>query len=430
MKYTNQSIENLIQMPPLNGIPRSEGQIHPRYDGYSIANIPASVCRWLDCPTPADRPLAEEIVSSFQKSYQHIIFVVVDGLGLNFLQHYHMDEVDGNPLPEWKALLQDGALLPLTSICPSTTSAALTTFWTNRLPAEHGIIGYELFLREFGLVANMITHSVASFIGENGNLVKAGFKPESFLPMPTLGAHFRDHEIKTFALQHESISGSGLSQMLLNDTQTFSFQSLDEMWDTAASIQVSQKQNKTFTYLYWGDLDTRSHRSGPLDRQIFQLWDEFSQRLARFILSSRSWSNANTLLILTADHGQIPNEINPDYDLHNHPEFTRHLIMMPSGESRLPILFIKPGHDQEIQVYLENHWDSQFSAVRSDKVIQSGLLGNCPAYEGTVERLGQYVVFPKNDAYWWWVNKENHLLGRHGGLSQQEMLVPFFALEM
>jgi hypothetical protein len=44
--------------------------------------------------------------------------------------------------------------------------------------------------------------------------------------------------------------------------------------------------------------------------------------------------------------------------------------------------------------------------------------------------VGSHIVFPENNAYWWWVNKENHLLGRHGGLSRDEMLVPFFAMEV
>jgi len=54
--------------------------------------------------------------------------------------------------PVWKRLEQQGLLAPLTSIVPSTTAAALTSLWTGRSAAEHGIAGYELWLKEYGIV--------------------------------------------------------------------------------------------------------------------------------------------------------------------------------------------------------------------------------------------------------------------------------------
>lgn len=430
MKNLTESTLNSIQNHSIKGIPRSRDQIHPYYEGLSIANIPTSICQWLGCPPPADRLLSNEILDHFQDSYRHIIFIVVDGLGLEFLKHNHLDEINGNPIPEWKAVLNESLFAPLTSITPSTTSAALTTFWTGRYPTEHGIIGYELFLKEFGLIANMITQSVAAIPNETGNLVKAGFDPKQFLPVQTLGTLLGESGIQTFSLQHQSIANSGLSQMLLTDTQSMPYQSLDEMWATIANIQTTYSNEKTYTYCYWGEMDTLSHHTGPQDRQLFELWKSFCRSLHNFLRQSNSKGTSKTLFLLSADHGQIPSIINKDYDLHNHPEFTQHLIMMPSGETRLPYLFTKSGHEQAIREYLAGHWSGQFSMVPSQDVVNAGLFGACEPYPGTIERLGQYVVFTKEDAYWWWVNKENHLLGRHGGLSRQEMLVPFLAFEM
>ena len=157
------SILDSIQKYTIKGIPRAKDQVHPKYEGLSIANIPASICKWLDCPLPASKPLAKEISTNLQETYQHIILVLVDGLGLNFLRANHFDEIEGNPLTDWQSHLKDGLLVPLTSITPSTTSAALTTLNTGYLPVEHGILAYELFLKEFGLIANMITHTATAF---------------------------------------------------------------------------------------------------------------------------------------------------------------------------------------------------------------------------------------------------------------------------
>jgi hypothetical protein len=39
-------------------------------------------------------------------------------------------------------------------------------------------------------------------------------------------------------------------------------------------------------------------------------------------------------------------------------------------------------------------------------------------------------VAARNDAYLWWADKENPLIGRHGGLSADEMIVPLLSVEL
>jgi len=431
MNLFEKAAQNLRMSHPPVELPLDQDQLLPRYDGFSIANIPASINAWLGCPLPGRVPLNSTLTEGLQEEYQHIILVAVDGLGLNFLAENNLAETAGNPLPDWQALLKDALLQPLTSITPSTTAAALTTFWTAGQPVEHGVIGYEVFLREYGLIGNMVTHSVATFLPpEPGSLAKAGFDPRTFLPLPTLGAHFKQQGVQVYAVQPAAINHSGLSQMLLRDVHRLPYQTLEELWQLAAQIPVQSKGQRTYTYVYYSEIDTLSHHTGPRDVQLLEKWREFSGHLARFVMAQKGKANGRTLLLLTADHGQVPTAIEPDYDLRSHPDFTRHLVMQPSGEGRLPYLFVKPGHETDMLAYLRSHWNGAFRAVPSEQVVQAGLLGERPPYAGTLERAGQFVVFPKGSASWWWANKANQLLGRHGGLSQQEMLVPLVALEL
>jgi len=164
MNLFEKAAQNLRMSHPPVELPLDQDQLLPRYDGFSIANIPASINAWLGCPLPGRVPLNSTLTEGLQEEYQHIILVAVDGLGLNFLAENNLAETAGNPLPDWQALLKDALLQPLTSITPSTTAAALTTFWTAGQPVEHGVIGYEVFLREYGLIGNMVTHSVATFL--------------------------------------------------------------------------------------------------------------------------------------------------------------------------------------------------------------------------------------------------------------------------
>jgi hypothetical protein len=39
--------------------------------------------------------------------------------------------------------------------------------------------------------------------------------------------------------------------------------------------------------------------------------------------------------------------------------------------------------------------------------------------------VGDLILVARGNAYLWWADKEDQLLGRHGGLHPEEMLVPF-----
>jgi hypothetical protein len=144
-----------LQAHRLPGLDLGEGFLYPNYDGFSLLNIPASLCRLLGAPSFGAQPLADELLKACGGEYQRVILLVVDGLGYDLL--LRLWEAGLGHI--WKSFIPEGVFAPLTSICPSTTAAALTTLWTGASPAEHGIAGYELWLREYGVVANMILHA-------------------------------------------------------------------------------------------------------------------------------------------------------------------------------------------------------------------------------------------------------------------------------
>jgi len=400
----------------------------PRYDGYSLANIPASVCRWLGVQPPVAPCLSDHITHVLQDNYQHVLLLVVDGLRLDLFNQFITRVLQDEYLPTWKTILEEGTYTPLTSVCPSTTAAALTTLWTGAFPSQHGMIGYELFLKEFGCIANMITQSVTAFTRETVSLKQAGFQPRSFLPVPTLGGFFKENTIAPSAFQHFSIAKSGLSDMLLNDVERYSFRTVSDLWYSVSDLFENHGSQKTFTYVYWGELDSQSHRAGPNHDKPTQEWNIFAQVLSHFLMKQYYQQRKDTLFILTADHGQVATNIDARFSLKNHPDFIRHLIMLPSGESRLPYLFIQPGKEQQVANYLTSHWNGSFQIVAASDFTASGLLGTDSVHQKTLDRIGTHVAIPDGNQYWWWANKDNILKGRHGGLSPEEMLVPFFAV--
>lgn len=411
-----------LQAQRLPGLETGNGMLLPDYSGTTLANLPASICRWLDADPLGCPPLAppwHKLAAG--NHYQHVILLVMDGLGLNLFKRFW----NSDPWVDW---IQTGALAPITSVVPSTTAAALTSLWTGCTPAEHGIIGFDLWLKEFGMVGNMIFHSPSAFGGETGSLRRAGFQPETFLPVTTLGAHLHRQNIKVFSFQHNSIARSGLSTMLLPEAETLGYRTLSDLWVTLASVQESLAGVRSYSYVYYGDLDELSHRYGPDDERVLLEFSAFTHLLERFILKLGRQRRGDTLFLMVADHGQIQTPHFSKYELRNHPELIRHFAIQPTGEARLPYLFVRPGREQAVRDYLQQVWAGQFEMLPGEQVLQSGLLGREPVYARTYDRLGDWVVLPQGNAYWWFPERENPLLGRHGGLSQAEMAVPLLML--
>ena len=342
-------------------------------------------------------------------------------------------ELHSDPdLAVWQSLPESALLAPLTSVVPSTTAAALTSLWSGALPAEHGVIGYEVFLKEYSLIANMLLHSPASFSEGVSSLRLAGFDPLTFLPVPLLGPHLARQGVRPYAFLHRSIAFSSLSSMLHREVETAPAVSLSDLLINLDGLLESTSREKRYIYIYWSALDDLSHRYGPDDPRVWRELAAFSRQLERFLADRRAHAHArdDTLFILTADHGHISTPQNAALEVRSHPELLDCLVMLPSGEARLPYAFLRPGREAKFLDYVRRTWGERFRVVPAADFLASGLLGDRDVYARLPERLGDYVVIPEEGAYWYFGYKENTLLGRHGGLTKTEMLVPFIGMMM
>jgi hypothetical protein len=418
----------IIKSHRLPGLDLGDGFIYPKYDDQSILNVPASICQLMGIPHVSATPLNPEILSPFGGGTQKVILILMDALPLHNLQNWMADDKG----MVWNHLMADGLLAPLTSIAPSTTSAAITTLWTGNSPAEHGIAGYELWLREFGVVANMIEHKPITYRGGGGSLSRAGFSPETFLPVPPITKHFEKHGVLPYAFQHYSIINSGLSQMFMEGANRQSFRTAADLWVSLRHLFDQSTNDRMYTWVYWGAVDGLSHFYGPDDDRPKAEFAAFSSAFERFFINELSASaKKDTLVILISDHGQIlTDKTNAHFDLRNHPEFTGLLHMLPTGENRLAFLYVRSGQIESVKEYIERAWPNQFVVLESTLALKNGLFGPGEPYKRLPERLGDLIAIARGDAFWWWATKKNPIIGRHGGMSPGEMLVPFLAARL
>lgn len=417
-----------IKSNRINDINLDQDMILPYYDGFSSFNIPEGICQLFGIPSLPIEKLNESYISLLEKEYKNIVVILVDALSSMLLEEWMEKDKD----LIWNKLKGNGINTILTSVVPSTTSTAISTLWTGASPARHGVLGYELWLKEYGVVANMIEHKPITFAGNAGSLSHAGFSPENFLLGRSIATHFKEHGIESHAFQHYSIIRSGMSKSFMQDAILHPIGSISDMWVSARDLLESTLDKKKYVYLYWPTVDSLSHFHGPQNDRVFGEFKLFSSAFEQIFYDQLSMeAKKDTLFILTADHGQITTDNQNDHlDLKNHPSFLDLLTIKPTGENRLPFLFIKPGRVEAVKNYIETTWPEQFLMLDPKLAVESGFFGPGERHKMIYERIGDLIVIPRGDSYWWWSNADNPLIGRHGGLSAQEMLVPFLAFKI
>lgn len=408
----------------LSGFDLGDEFIYPHYQGGSILNVAATICDLFAIPGIGAPPLMDEITTPLKAlipDIKRIVLVLMDALALHRFQRW----LAQGSAPLWSDLLEQGLLAPLTSVVPSTTSCALPSIWSGLSPAQHAMVGYEVWLKEYGVVANMITHSPFT---TPGSLEKAGFKAEEAIPGPTLGMHLKAHGIQAHAFQHYTIANSGLSRMFYKDTSVHAFGSGVEMAIKLRHLIESHPGERQMIGVYWGNVDHASHLYGPDDEHPHAEFTHFSHAFRDYFINKLDPAfRKDTLILLMADHGQITTRKEAHFDLKNHPNLVRRLPIMPTGENRLIYLFIRPGQTEAVREYIDRTFMKQFAFVDPGYAIEVGLFGPGTANSRLRDRVGDLIAISRSDNYLWWSAVENPIIGRHGGMLPEEMLVPFFA---
>jgi hypothetical protein len=423
-KAIEQTILNR-QMPSL--LPPEEGWVLAHYDGLSIANLPATVGALLGARVSARLPaLPRPLWEDWTTGLRRVVLVVLDALGYRLLQAMWA-QGDGQVFRE---LAGAGLLVPLTSVFPSTTDAALISLRSGSPPAEHGWLAYEMYLRELGIAANAILLCPV-WTRQGDLLVDWGLDPDTLLPVSSLATDLEEAGVETQAVLSVFFRNSGFTQMLYRGTsQLVGHLRAGDFWVQLRHVLAETRGRRAFVTAYWSDLDTLGHRYGHDTEQweaefrslCFLLEHEF---LARLPAEDRE----GTLLLLTADHGQVRVPPEGIVIANEDPELNQHLLVPVTGESRAAFVHPRPGRARAIRTYLEQAYPGWFVVLDAAQALDAGLMGH-PVGDETRARAGELMVLPRGRHALQRARIPVTLNGRHGGLTQEEMLVPLIGTRL
>jgi hypothetical protein len=402
--------------------------IMPHYQGLGIANLPATVAALLGsqisglCP-----PLQHDLWQDWREGIKRVVLVIVDALGYLQLREA-MAEDDGLV---FHRLAQAGRMVPITTTFPSTTNNVLSTLWTGHSPAAHGILAYELYLRELGVAASALFFWPV-YQRRRDALVEWGLDPETFIPVPGLAQQLIAQGITTHSFISKTYADSALSQIHRRGIQqVHRFVSGGDMWVGLQRTIEQQVNEKLFLVAYWDRIDGITHQCGTDDDPWTLELRAFSWMMETGFLSRLTPAQRDgTLLLLAADHGGVTTPSREAIKLDDHPVLRDALSLPPMGESRVPFLHTRGDTLEQVRMYVQERLGQAFVTLTREQVLASGLLGTGPMYAETPHRLGDLIGLARGNHYLARTKRQLQMQGRHGGLSAREMLVPLLGVRL
>ncbi len=403
--------------------------VWPRYEGWSVGNLPATIAGLLGVElTGMLPPLDPAALAGMVEGVRRVVLVVVDALGWEQLSRAMQRHPD---LP-FHRLSAQGRLFPITTLFPSTTNNVLSSLWTGAPPIRHGLVAFMLYLREWAMAVEAIRFSPSVHLWSS-ELLQWGFDPELFLPLPALAQWLGGQEVVTTIVTRDEFIRTPLSRMHFRGAQTIrGYVTASDFWLWLRWELQNGPAGRSFISGYWGALDTLAHNFGPEDesgeaeiRALGLLMEEI------FLRGLTAIERKGTLFLLTADHGQCSAPVQAMIRMDQHPELMNALLLPPLGESRVPFFYPLPGKSAWVRGYLEERFGKMFAFMSQDELISSGLLGQGEAHPEIAVRLGELIGLARGEAA---VVRDGadalRLRGRHGSLTPAEMLVPLLAMRL
>jgi hypothetical protein len=376
----------------------------PDYRGGSIVNLMASII----CGRggESDYPSLHLLPSAEIAEHTNLVLLVVDGLGYQYLIRH---------LPE--GLLGRNLRGPVTSVFPPTTVAAITSFLTGDAPQQHALTGWHTYLRELGCVMTVLP-GTPRYGGVTYR--KAELDPVRLFGHVPLADRIRTRSI---FVSPAHIAHSDFNLAHLGRAELLTFQTLSGMFRQAVRAIRSDLRPK-YLYLYWPELDTIGHEQGMESAAARAHLRQIELALTDFLAAM---AHTDTLLLVTADHGQIDTTESDLVDLADHPELTRCLALPLCGEPRAAFCYVRPALVEQFELYCLEVLGDKLEMIQSRELIERELFGLGEPHPRLEERIGDYTLLMGGYRVVrdWLPWEKTHLqVGVHGGLSPAELQVP------
>lgn len=383
-----------------------EPAVVPDYHGGSIVNLMASIVRALEGEERLYPPL--RALPPARLTSRNVVLLVIDGLGHEWLLAHRPD-----------GQLAQHVRDRMTSVFPSSTATAITTFLTGTAPQQHGITGWFMYFAELGTVLAVLP-----------------YQPRHGSPSPAVPAHrLLDHqsvfdrvEARSHVIAPDRIIHSDFNTAHNARARLHAFKSLDQLLEIITRL-ARTGGDRQYIFGYWPELDRLAHEHGIESREALAQLAELDAAFAAFL---EGISGTNTVVIITGDHGFIDASADQTIELDLHPQLTRTLSLPLCGDGRVAYCYVQQSRRAQFAEYVAAHLDAYVDLRESGALIRAGYFGLGSPHPRLRERIGDFTLLARGRAVIrdWLPGEPRYVhVGVHGGVSAQEMYVPLIVAE-
>ncbi len=368
----------------------------PNYDE-SILSVTSAVCAHFGAETRYP-PLKEVTEALNAHKTRSVVVLLLDGLGANLIKRF---------LPEG-SFLRRHCVRDISTVYPSTTTAATTSMWTCLSPLEHGWLGWSCYFKE-------CARQIDLFLNRDSHThdIYAPVKPaDTFMPLQTIYPKLKGRCETHAVFPFPTSAAAGVDFM----------HTVSGFADSARIIKsLCREPGEKLICCYINEPDHTMHNVGvnvPETAALFKSLDRQVEALSAALPN-------DALLITIADHGLV--DVSENVDLKDFPEIYDCLWMPPSIEPRAATLFVKPHMTEQFEREFNREFGRDFMLLTREQALEKHLFGKGIPHKKVDDFLGNYVACATGSRSIGVSSPTGEMLnlkGQHAGLTEDEMLVP------
>ena len=375
----------------------------PNYE-HCILNTITSILKYYNVETK--HKSLESLDKLLEKKYKNVVFIVLDGMGEHILNNLSNNGYFFNKKIDC-----------VTSVYPSTTTAALTTYYAGKPPYETGWIAWSQYFKEYGRAIDMLSH-------------KESYKGEDIIKGASINVF--DGVVKyTPIFEQIEKASPNVKAFEINPTysdkrakRSIRANNLDELIDSIETLCDTSSEN--FIFAYSDNPDGLLHKFGASSDEAKEFIHEAEHKIAEMC----SKMSDDTIVIISADHGH--KDIEKAYTLLDYPEILECLTMPASLESRALTFNVKENMRKEFEERFNKVFKNEFWLMTTEEFLGKNFLGFGVKHPKIDDFLGNYVALSTAGSI---IRLETFLAegkkvkkSTHCGLTPDEMEVPVIAI--
>ena len=221
-----------------------------------------------------------------------------------------------------------------------------------------------------------------------------------------------------------------------NTTEVLPFVNSSDMFVQIRRLLTMNPDAPTCIWAYWGALDTIQHDYGTWGEAPTAEVRNLAYSLRTELLEPmRRSKDCRATLMMTADHGHIQVAERDILPVKKFPKLKDALAVPPTGTTRSACLHLRNGATDAFKVYLKKALNGRATVLSSGDALEAGLWGPGKARAEMAGRVGDLLLLMQGSHALFYPYRKRARPsalagGMHGGLSEEEMLIPFFCAKL